>query len=274
MMMPASLRVSRTCIAVIAAFCCICCGGCKRCGPGGAGSYDARVSDYPDWQASPVSQSANQFPFGASNLPPGNHPFGIVPASNWRSLSVIVTPLAGAGILTVSHFADAGGAALLGADAWRVNVQTTLVVRTPLRGPFMNLGLNVTSAGNLSAVVWAVLQSGDSDRITFPVGSQSANAFNRTLAPSAVDTFVLQRICAGNATWHFNPRDATGKLQPVIRTLDELGGQRYILSTRGGPVAPETQEIMIPDEIVQVQVTNTDAAASHAYDFSLTVPPQ
>lgn len=232
------------------------------------------MTDYPDWQVAASTQSGNAFAALTQTLAPGSHPGAVTAVYSWSSLNMVVVPSAGACKVTVSHWADLAGTQLIGSDSWNVSVATPLTVRVPLRGPYAQLTLNVTSAGSLTAETWGVFQTYPADRISFPIAGKQIFEPFRTLTPSATFTYTMPAMVAGAANWSFVPFDNAGKLNPFVQIVDELGNVLARVSDRGNPVAIDDSILQLPDQIVQVVVTNEDAAASHTYGFSLIVPPQ
>jgi hypothetical protein len=232
------------------------------------------MTDYPDWQTFPNAQSDNLFASFTQTLTPGVHEGAVLPALSWSSLMIIVEPSAGAAQVTVNHFADLAATHEIDSDTWPVNASTALIVRTPLRGKYVRLDINVTSAGNLTTQTWSNFLSATSDRISFPISNQNLSDFDHSLAASGDITYDIGEIAAGMAYFYFKPYDATGKLEVSIHSVDELGNPGQLIADFGKPTATLDRLFTVPDVIIQVEVTNTDASAAHVYDFSLTIPPQ
>lgn len=239
-----------------------------------AAVYPDRMTDFPDWQTFPNAQSNNLFGSTVQTLTPGVHSTAIIPALSWSSLTVLVNATAGACKVTVNHFADAAGVNQLDSDTWPVSTTTNLRVRAPLRGAYVRIDINVTSAGSLTATTWANFLSSSSDRISFPVAAQGVSDFQHSLAANATLLYTAGSICAGQATFYFSPNDATGKLRASIHAADELGNSGALIAYFGLPTTAVQQQISIPDSIVQVEIDNTDTTAAHIYSFSLVIPPQ
>jgi hypothetical protein len=237
-------------------------------------TYTRSMTDYPDWQTFPNAQSDNIFASFTQVLAPGVHLGAMLPALSWSSLFVIAVPSAGAGKVTVTHFADLAGTLPIDSDTWSVNAATRLIVRTPLRGKYIRVDINVTSAGNMTVQNWATLLSASSDRISFPVSNQNLSDFDHVMPIAGSTTYNIGEICAGNAFFYYNPYDALGKLRILIHAVDELGVTGQLIADFGKPTATFWTQLQIPDVIVQVNIVSTDASATHTYDFSLTVPPQ
>lgn len=236
-------------------------------------AYTATMTDYPDWQAYPSAQSDNLFPAANQVLAPGLHSTPVIPAVNWSSVTVLVQPSAGACHVQLAHFADQAATILTGSDTLPANATTALLVRTPLRGRYFRVNVTVTSPGNMTALTWASLASAPASRLSFPVGQQNAHDLGRTLAAGATTTYSPGFIVAGLALAYLKPYDATGKLTMVIRAVDELGNTVAPVADFGAPAALTQQLITVPDEILQVVVTNTDLAGPHTYDLAVTIPP-
>jgi len=232
------------------------------------------MSDYPDWQTFPNAQSDNLFTAFNQTLTPGLHSTAVLPALSWSSIIIIVSPSAGAAQVQITHFADLAGTQAIDADSWPVNASTRLVVRTPLRGRYVRIDINVTSPGNLTSDTWANFLSATSDRISFPVSQQNLSDFDNTIAHSTSNTYDIGEITAGMALFYFKPYDTTGKLSVELHGVDELGNPGQLIADFGKPTAIVQQLITVPDLILQVEVDNTDTVSSHTYDFSLTIPPQ
>lgn len=232
------------------------------------------MTDYPDWQTAASTQSANVFTTLVQTLAAGNHTFPVTPVFSFASLNMIVTPTAGAAKVTVTHWADAAGTQKIGSDTWDVNTATMLTVRVPLRGPYVQLSVNVTSAGSLTATLWGVLQTYQADRVSFPIEGQVIFEASNTLAANTQKTYTMQQICAGRTNWCFVPFDNAGKLGTYVQAVDELGNIICRVSDMGNPTAIVQLVIECPDAILQVFVINDDLAGPHSYGFSLIVPPQ
>lgn len=232
------------------------------------------MTDYPDWQVSASAQSGNQWPAITQVLTPGPHVTPITSVVSWESAAITVVPSAGAGKVSIIHYADLAGTQVIGTDTWSVNVTTSLTVRVPLRGPYAQLKIQVTSPGNMTAETWGTYQTQAADRISFPVSGQIIFEASNTLAALASKTYVLPAIAARAANWCFIPFDATGMLGTYVQAVDELGAILVRVSSMGNPVGVTNLNPQVPDLILQVIVTNTDAANPHSYGFSFLVPPQ
>lgn len=241
---------------------------------GWAGSYTHPMSDYPDWQTAASTQSGNLFAAFTQTLAPGLHAGNITPVFSWASLNMIVAPSAGAGKVTVNHYADQAGTQLIGADTWDVNTATSLTVRVPLRGPYVQASINVTSGGNLTAETWGTFQTQPADRVSFPISGQIVFEATNTLAANTSKTYTVPRMTAGRANWAFVPFDNAGGLNPFIQAVDELGTVICRVVDRGNPTAIDNALLELPDQILQVVVTNDSATTAHSYGLCLVIPPQ
>jgi hypothetical protein len=232
------------------------------------------MTDFPDWQSFPNAQSDNLFAAFSATLAPGTYSTPVIPALSWSSITIIASASAGAGQIRLNHFADLAATEQIDSDDWPFNAVTELRVRSPLRGKFVRIDTIVTSAVNLVGQFWANFLSASSDRISFPVGAQNQSDFNHTLAASGSATYDLGAVVGGQAFFYVKPYDATGNLAVTMYTVDELGNPGQLIADFGNPTAIIRQQLAVPDKIVRVEVDNTDATATHTYDFSLTVPPQ
>ena len=232
------------------------------------------MTDFPDWQQFPNAQSDNLFPGFTQTLTPGVHQGVMLPALSWSSIMLMANPTAGAAQITLGHYADQAGTMEIDSDTWPVNTTTRLVVRSPLRGKYIRIDYNVTSGVSLQTENWANFLSASSDHISFPVSTQNLSDFAHVLAASGTKTYSVGEISAGQALFYFKPYDTTGKLEVSIHAVDELGNPGQLIAEFGQPTGIVQQLIMVPDNIVTVEVDNKDGAATHTYDFSLTIPPQ
>lgn len=231
------------------------------------------MTDYPDWQTFPVAMGTNLFTSPSGPIPPGTYPTAVIPVTSFSSLSVVIVPTAGAGTLTVNHWADAAGTISTESDTFRFRVGGALVVRTPLRSGYVSLTLAVTSPGNLTGSYWATLLASASEHVTFPVTGQQAGVDNTTIAAGATDQWRLPAICGGEALLSFLPGNTLSKLTVEVITEDELGNEMYHLMFPVAPAAGINQLLVLPGEVVVVQVVNTDGAAAHSYGVSLVCGP-
>lgn len=236
------------------------------------GGYDQPVSDFPDWQKITTAMGSNLFSAVSQNLAPGNYPTAVIPVTSYSSLSAVILPTSGAGQLVVQHWADAAGTISAEADTWRFQIGAALVMRTPLRAPYMQLTLKVTSAGNLVASTWATLLASSSDRVTYPVKSQQAGNENQTLGGGVLAQWRLPAVVAGPAMLAFWPSDTTGKLAVSVVATDELNTVKYTVMPAVTPTTVLMQPLQLPDDIIVIDIKNTDTL-NHAYGVSLIWPP-
>lgn len=237
-------------------------------------TYTRSMTDYPDWQTFPNAQSDNLFATFNATIPPGTVSTAVLPALSWSSIMIAVSASAGAGQIQLNHFADAAATQQIDSDNWPFNVNTGLRVRSPLRGKFVRIDIIVTSAVDLVGEFWANFLSASSDRISFPVSQQNLSDFDHVLAANGTATYDIGEIVGGQAFFYVKPYDATGKLSVAMFVVDELGNPGQLICDFGNPTAIVRQQLAVPDKIVRVEIDNTDGAASHTYDFSLTIPPQ
>jgi len=235
--------------------------------------YATRMTDYPDWQNAPTAMSGNLFADSTATLPAGTYDTAVIPVTSFSSLSVAIVPTTGAGQLIVSHWVDAAGTIAADADLWRFRPGSPLVVRTPLRAAFVKLTVVVTSAADLTASFWATALASSSDRVSYPVPGQQAGTDHGTLAPGALDQWRMPALVAGPAMLAYSPADASGMLFVEVVATDELDNQLYHLLYAVNPISPLMQPLILPGDIILVQVFNVDGAASHDYAVSLACVP-
>lgn len=235
--------------------------------------YTHTMTDYQDWQSFPTAMGMNLFPAVSQVLAPGVHPGAVQTVSSFSSLAVAIVPSAGAGQLTVNHWSDAAGTVSAESDTWQFRVGGNLVMRTPLRSPYVSLSLNVTSPGNLTASTWATLLASQSDRITYPIPGQQAGVDNTVLAGGAVDQWRMPAIASGAAMLTFLPGNTLSKLTVEVIAEDELGNALYHIMFPTAPVGLLMQPLILPGVVTIIQITNTDATNAHSYGVNLVCSP-
>lgn len=236
--------------------------------------YTKTMTDFPDWQQFPNAIASNLFTAANQTLTPGVHNGNVLPVSSFSSLGVVIQPSAGAGKLTVNHWIDAAGTMSAESDVFRFRVGAALVMRTPLRAPYVSLSLNVTSAGSLTANTWATLLSGASDRIAYPLPSQQAGIENTVLAGGAEDQWRLPAIVSGDAFLTFLPGNTLGVVTVEVIAEDELGNTLYHIMFPQAPTNFLNIPLSLTNDVIIVQVVNTDGANAHSYGVSLITPAQ
>jgi hypothetical protein len=229
---------------------------------------------HSDWQQIVNTSSPNLLSGPGTVFPVGHNKTPVIPCANWGSITAEIRPTAGTGVLIINHWLDSAGTLSAGNDAWRVNTNTAVNVRSPLRATYVQLDTLVTSAGAMTADAQAFFQSTTADRLSFPVGFQGASDLAKTLAASASINYFPPFIASGRAWLWFNPNDASGKLSCVLYGSDEKGIAFEVLAKLVTTTPPIAQLLEVPDAPLILQVINGDGAAPHTFDISLTIPPQ
>lgn len=230
------------------------------------------MPDFPDWQAFPSAQGANLFTAVSQTLPPGTYTSVVMPVTSFSSLSAVINPSSGSGQLLVNHWADSAGTVSADTDTFLFTQGAALVVRTPLRSPYMSLTLKVTSAGNLVATTWATLLASSSARVTFPVPTQQAGDESQTLGGGVQAQWRIPAIVSGPGMLLYFPGDNSGKITVQVVATDELANVLYTVFPTTAPTANLVQPLQIPDKPILIKITNTDTV-NHSYGVSLIVPP-
>ena len=232
------------------------------------------MTDFPDWQQAAAANAGNQFTSFTQTLTPGDHPGTITPVASWSSLTLRVNATAGAAKVSVRHYADLAGTELVDTDTWTCNATAPLTVRVPLRAHYAQLDINVTSAVDLQSDTYAIYSTYPADRISFPIGAQQVFIPQTTLAIGATVAYDMPAIASGTAYWSYVPYDTSGNINVYLQIVDELDNFLTIITDRGTPTTIDNALIAVPDALVQIVVSNNDAAATHDYAFSLMIPPQ
>ncbi len=228
---------------------------------------------YQDYQAFPNAVSPNLFPSYSQTLAPGVTTTPLVPATAWGSLTLRVSASAGTAQVAVQWFLDAAGTQPLPGDSRSLTPAFALVMTSPIKGPYFRLSINVTSAGNLTALTYATLQSGFASRISYGNSAGLAIINNQSVPASSSITAANVFTMSGQATCVIVPGDATGKLFCSVRAITESGALKYQVAQFGNPVAGADFQFSAPDDILQFTAQNTDAAGAHSLSATLIIPP-
>lgn len=229
---------------------------------------------HPDYQDIVNTSTPNLFPALTQTIPAGNTVFPVTPVASWGSLQLNVGPQAGQGSARIEHFTDAAGLNSVGFDQWSVIPSCGLIVRSPLRATYVQLSLFASLGVPMTLQSYASMQSTTADKLSFPVGYQSAKFQNTSVPANTLINVRPSHIAAGEAWLYVHPHDAAGKLTVSIQTEDSTGAQVELLYLNGSFAADITQRLLIPDRIVDVLVQNNDVAAPHSLDLTLIIPPQ
>ncbi len=229
---------------------------------------------HPDYQNFAITKSDNLFSSFTTVIPPGTVNTAIIPVTSWSSLALNMRCSTGQAKITVTHFADLAGTLIIGSDTWFLRTTCKLNVITPLRGPFVQITTQVTGGVNLTVLQFCAFLSAPAQRISFPVGFQSAGVNVRALPASSSDFWNLPTICAGNASLIFAPSDALAKLHVRVGAFDETGTLLFYVADFGFPAALINQSLQIPDVTIALEIDNIDAGGPHSYGSTLMVPPQ
>lgn len=230
---------------------------------------------HPDYQGFAATTGPNYFPALNQVLNPGHNIGPVVPVTSWGSLLISVSPTAGFGILTVNHSLDAAGTQIVSTDQWAITPQHQPIIRTPLRGLYVSIDIQVNSGGAMPAQTYATLQSGTAERISYPVATQEVDQEARVLAAGGVDTFQFNRVVAGFGWLYFFQSDgAHNNLTLTLDAMTSSGALNFHVFRIDSTALPLNQLLLIPDFIIQVKIANNDAVNPHTYDYTFFVPEQ
>jgi hypothetical protein len=231
------------------------------------------VPGYPDYQAYPSWRGGNAFPAFQQTFAPGNNLSGVQSVNIWRGAQVRVFPdnaTAGFARVILSWYSDAVKTHLLGSDNWGVNVNTALDVLVPIKGPFAEVNIDVTSVGAMDASAQFVPTNVGDGHISYPVTNDNAHNTGVAVVASGTSDLILPLVQGGLASVNFTPVDALGKLTFIVAVYKEDGTFNYQLHNYGQPTAPVNDRVILPDDIAGIHVINTDGAGPHSYSARIS----
>lgn len=229
---------------------------------------------HPDYQGFASTISPNLFPAFSQNLAPGTYETGIIPVASWSSVLLNTTVHSGFGKVSLQHYGDLAGTNVVGTDTWPAFPTTALTVRSPLRGLFFQIQIQVTSGVNMVIDSYAALMSAPADRISFPVGNQRVGTQGKTVAAGASDRYPVSRIASGRGWLLIVDQTNSGKLSPLILATDETGATTDVVAQFPAPSPFLNTILELPDLPLVLQITNTDGVAGHPYNASFGISAQ
>lgn len=190
--------------------------------------------------------------------------------TGWPSTELLVTINGLSGLtVAVAYFPDTTLTSGLGL----VNPQVTFPValNAGLHVLLPNLGaaarLTLTSpAGTSVAAYWAPSQI-QVARPSCPQAQTSVSDNNVSLPAASSVSRVLPWNIKGRGRLHFNPADATGKLNVTVRALNLDDTQAAEIYTNAGPVASVEADFVTDWASCGIFIRNTDGAAAHSYSM-------
>jgi hypothetical protein len=227
------------------------------------------VTDYPDWQAQPLWRGVNLFPALNSVFAPGVTPTPVFPVTHWAWVLLRVLPSAGYGKVTASWWLDQAGTMGVGQDTWPVSTNTGLLVVIPGEGNFVSVTVNNTSGGAMSAVTYLAGTNATTGKKSYPVTDDVSAALAFSIPASGFQKFYRGWINRGDGRLWIDPHDALGKVNYQLVTEDETGAAVAEVLNVVGPTSSFSAVLPLPDQIMSLHVTNTDAGAPHVFDYSL-----
>lgn len=216
---------------------------------------------YPNWRGVPLIQENAIFPVGFTN----RGPFSL---NNYQSVLInVVTPPDNM-LLFVQFFTDTTLATLVEelsitfGDSVNVNVIFPAVANA--------LRIRIDNNGGAGAILQyaATPVNIPVSRPTFFATKNEVNVVNTAVPASSNAFFQLPFIQPGLAHLWLNPRDASGKLNFLVRSGSPtvVGPPIFVIN---GPVAFDQRLIGLTDRPYLLEVSNTDGAAAHSFDASL-----
>lgn len=229
------------------------------------------ISGSPDfqgnlpWKSSNLFTGPNQvFPVGLTNTP-------VFASLSFSALQIKFVAPGGQGHLKVHWFADAAGAFEVGQDAWPFNNSWFLLVSLPTEAPFFSIHVTNNGAASFTSICWAMLTNEPVTRPTYPVAQSVLYGNSVSVPASGTVTGKLGRYAKGRGHLHLNPNDGAGKLNALIQATDETGTVTGTILRALNFVSIVDQDFPHPDDMLQLVIVNTDAAAAHVLDYALFV---
>lgn len=193
--------------------------------------------------------------------------------TNFQSARVRVVP-SGTTIgatCTISYFADATLADLLGTYTWIIAPTGGLAAIVPTLGPYVQITVSTVSAVANNTAIQLTPMTAPCASVRYLAVGNDAVALNVSIAASGNAVITTPFVAEGPGYWYFNPRDNAAKLNAVMWDLSENGSRVSQLDQVQGAVAATNRPLMGAPRLLQLQVTNTDAAAAHSFDARICI---
>lgn len=229
---------------------------------------------YPDFQAYANATAAPIADQDAFSLVSGSPFTAAGYLSNYPSSRIRVVPSGttiGATCL-VQFYLDASLAVTLGSYSWTVAASGGLAVIVPNLGPYVVLTVSTTSAvANNTAIQLTPLVAACASPRYIAVGN-SAEVLGNVIPASGSATITMPFVAEGPGYWYVNPRDTAGQLTATVWELSENGSRILkVDSVAAGFTTAQSRLIYGSARLLQVQVTNTDAANTHTWDGRIAI---
>lgn len=187
--------------------------------------------------------------------------------TNYASLLVRVgTAFNNGGTASVTFYTDSTKTQQAGSFSWQL-WDCALQVIIPVLGNFAEFGLSTNNAGNQTFFVFIAPTNTTVDRPTYTSGFNQVEANSLVVPISSTSFFQLPDLIAGQVFLSATPSDATGKLNLKLVELDDTGTQQGVLIERRGFTVELNISTACGERILQLQISNTDGAATHALSY-------
>jgi hypothetical protein len=217
---------------------------------------------YATWRGPPVVSQAYSVAMG-SPLSWSQY------VTQFAALQLSLTVGSNEGVtLNLGWYTDSTFATIIENNSWQV-YNSGLQCIVPILGPYVDVqlsnGLATTATGELYVAPLNVPTPAARYQSGFNVVQSNAEA----VTASTTVSFQLSQVVEGTAWLTLNPADATGKLNATVTELTANGGNGGTLLAVDGFTQPVTLSCGCGRNVLQLNVTNTDATGPHSLGYYL-----
>lgn len=228
------------------------------------------VIDYPDYQAYGNQQSPNLLSTYRPTFKVGTTQLGWYSVPQWRCINLVINQLDQPAYVTVYFTSAFGGGYSVQQYEWGLNATSGLDVTIPCKTPWFYI--TVINYGTASATPTCSLigTNNGSGELLYPVQSTLIAQRNKSVAAATSIYKFAPFIYKGRAHLHFEPADATSSLGIWVQAFDYAGGVTADLTHFNKPSGIQDRDIVVPDQLIGVQIYNYDSSSAHSCTYSLS----
>lgn len=225
----------------------------------------------PDFQSSVQQIGPNLLPSVVTTVGLGTTTVfgGLV--SSFAAVLLRWQPTAGYGKITLNWWADAAFTQAVGLNGWRVNTSTALVLAHPVRAPYLTVVASTVPAGGMTANSYLAPVANYPGRIYYPIVATEIHQDGVALGAGASAPYLIPFIRPGLAGVNIKPNDNMGQLEFTVRKYNADSTLDTPVANLGQPTGLLYQQVIVPDDIWGVQVTNMDAVNPHTFSLDVVV---
>lgn len=240
--------------------------------PGPNGAAVQVMPSVVEWTPSPLQ---NPTPTPLLN----NHAFAMVGSGSTSSKvmniltdSVYINMQGGVNVATVSveFFTDATGATIVDDGFALTAGGAEIKVTLPVLSPWMQLVFQNRNSGANTITTTVIPMNKKAVRPEYTADQNFINLSAISVPASTTNTYPLPSVQPGEASYYFDPADATSNLVFTIDPVPLIPGvSAHFL--RKVPAAEVDGSLYLPDIPLELKVQNLDGAGAHVFTASLTL---